>query len=222
MVERAVDDADPDQHIVDDAIVLQQPDPGVDADQEGGPEGDGDQHQQHRPQARALHGDGIGDGIADEDAEHRGHRGGAQRAQIGFDDDGIGDELGEIVEADVEAEPVAGKGEERRYRAGWCRSPLPPRSSRRSGRAAGRTGRYQAISAPMTSSAAVPGEERARAGRLGWRISRPSRGSWPEQQGWRRHPSRSGRCSPRAKGYRTAGRIGLGDLHQRLPPATSI
>ena len=44
--DRLVDDAEPDQEVVDQAVVLQEPDPGIDAQQERGPERQDHQQQQ--------------------------------------------------------------------------------------------------------------------------------------------------------------------------------
>jgi hypothetical protein len=57
------------QHVVDHAVVLQQADPGVDAQQERGPERQDDQHQQHVARRRRGARDGVGHRIADQQAQ---------------------------------------------------------------------------------------------------------------------------------------------------------
>ena len=59
--QRLVDDAERQQQLVEQALGLQDADPGVDADQEDGPERQDDQHQQRRPQRRRRARHAVGD-----------------------------------------------------------------------------------------------------------------------------------------------------------------
>ena len=51
---RRVDDAERDQRVVEQALALQDGDPGIDADQERGPERQEHRHDQHRLQPRGA------------------------------------------------------------------------------------------------------------------------------------------------------------------------
>jgi hypothetical protein len=52
--DRLIDDAQPEQEVVEQAVVLEDADPGVDAQQEGRPEGQNHQHQQNPAPAGSL------------------------------------------------------------------------------------------------------------------------------------------------------------------------
>ena len=131
---------------------------------------------------------------------------------------GIGDEPGEIVEADVDAEAVAGEGEERRIgRDGVGRS-WRRRSSPRTGTARRKNRQIPGHQRADDDRAAVPGQEgstRSPAGR-GHRGLRPgaARLAAASQPIWTR--------SPRAKGTGPAGRVGLRDLHQAMPASRDL
>ena len=66
--ERLVDHAEPEQELVEQALLLEDADPGIDADQERGPERQDDQHHQRRlPRLRRPR-HAVGDRVADERA----------------------------------------------------------------------------------------------------------------------------------------------------------
>ena len=69
--QRLADDADADQQLVEQALGLEDADPGVDPDQERGPERQDHQHQQRRAQHRRGARHAVGDRIADEQRQHR-------------------------------------------------------------------------------------------------------------------------------------------------------
>ena len=69
--QRLVDDAEPEQELVEQALRLQDADPGIDADQERRPERQDDQHQQRRPDRRRRARHAVGDRIADQQRQQR-------------------------------------------------------------------------------------------------------------------------------------------------------
>ena len=85
------------QHRVEQAVVLQDVDPGIDADQERGPERHDDEHHRDRLPALRQPRHAIGDGVADQE-QHRGrdqrHQ---QAAQIGQDVEIVRDQQLEII-----------------------------------------------------------------------------------------------------------------------------
>ncbi len=83
--QRCVDDADPHQELVDQAVDVEQVLPGVDADEERRPERQHDQHQQGGPYCGLGTGDEVGKRIADDQTQHCGHQRVPQRRQIGDD-----------------------------------------------------------------------------------------------------------------------------------------
>ena len=66
---RRVDDVQPQQHVVEQAVALQDVDPGIDADQERGPERQDHQHHQERLQPARRARDAVGDRIADREQD---------------------------------------------------------------------------------------------------------------------------------------------------------
>src|SRR6185437_10800330 len=76
-------DVEQPEEVVDDAVVLEQADPGVDTQQERTPERQDDQHQQHIAQAVRRAGEDIGHRVANEQRQHGRDRRDLQRAQIG-------------------------------------------------------------------------------------------------------------------------------------------
>jgi hypothetical protein len=87
-----VDDAEVQQHVVDDAVVVQQPDPGVHAQQERGPERQHHQHQQHRARGGGRARDGIRHRITDQQTAHGRDCGNLERVQVGADVQGVGEQ----------------------------------------------------------------------------------------------------------------------------------
>ena len=103
-------EAGPAQELLDQAVVGQKAHPGIDADQERGPERQHDQHQQQRPPVGRGAGDGIGHGIAQQQGhEGRGRRD-AQRGEPGRQIEVVGEEQREALEAEAQLD--------RRHRVG--------------------------------------------------------------------------------------------------------
>jgi hypothetical protein len=154
-----MDQAQEQQHIVDQAVVLQQSDPGVDTQQERGPERQHDQHQQEGapriPGAR----DGIRHGISDQQTEERGDRRHHDGVEVGAQIERIGEEIrvarqmnlwhrqamqpaderrvgwnGEprFRERDLENEQERNDEENREPESGYARNELPARKPPRS------------------------------------------------------------------------------------------
>ena len=86
------DEAGPAQELVQDAVLRQQAHPGVDADQERGPERQHDQHQQQRPPPRRGAGDGVGHGIAQQQRDQGRGGGDAQGGDPGGEIEIVGEQ----------------------------------------------------------------------------------------------------------------------------------
>ena len=116
---RLADDAEREQRVVEQAVALQDGDPGIDADQERGPE-----RQDHRitrtgcsAPRRAR--DGVGDRIADQQQDQRRERRDLQAREIGREIERIRAEQRVVVERQpgdevLQALPAGGKIEHRR------------------------------------------------------------------------------------------------------------
>ncbi len=86
------------QNLVQQAVMLQDVDPGIDADQERGPERHDHQHHRDRLPALRQPRHAVGDGIADQQQDQgRGHRD-DEAAQIGADVEIVGDQQPEIIQ----------------------------------------------------------------------------------------------------------------------------
>ena len=94
--------AAPAQELVDQAVLRQQPHPGIDTDQKRRPEGQHDQHQQQGAPLRARPRDGVGHGIAEEQRDQSRGRRDAQRRQPGRDVEIVGEQQGEVLEAEAQ------------------------------------------------------------------------------------------------------------------------
>ena len=88
------------KHAVDHPALVQEPHPGVDAQQEGGPEGQDHHQEQDRAHRRPAAHNAISHRIADQQAEHGGYRRQFQRVEIGADIEVIFKQEGEILEGD--------------------------------------------------------------------------------------------------------------------------
>ena len=96
-----MDHADAEQQLIEQALGLEDADPGVDADQERGPERQDDQHQQGRPQRRRGAGHAVGDRIADQQGQGRGDGGDDDAGDIGVEIERILREPDIVVEAQL-------------------------------------------------------------------------------------------------------------------------
>ncbi len=137
------------QHIVDQAIVLEQADPGVDAQQERGPERQHDQHQQQiAPFGRRAR-DGQRHRITQQQAQHRRERRHPQRIEQRVEVQRIGEQ--EVIVAEMQLGSTArarGSTRAAAHRAAWPAAPRRRRSSARSGTAPGRTAAATAAARP--------------------------------------------------------------------------
>ena len=75
--------AQPGQEAVDQALAVEQHDPGIGADQVVAPEGQGDQDQEHRLPAPGAQRDGVGGGVGDQQGHRRGGGGDPGRVERG-------------------------------------------------------------------------------------------------------------------------------------------
>src|SRR5512147_2064249 len=78
-----IDDAQGEQQIVEQAVALENADPGIHADQKAGPEGQDDQHQQEVAQRIAGARDGVGHGVTEEQTYEGRYAGNLERLQVG-------------------------------------------------------------------------------------------------------------------------------------------
>ena len=102
--QRLVDDADPHQEIVDEAVVLEDADPGVHAQQERRPERQDHHHQQDVAPGGVGASDGVGDRIADQQAQERRDRGDLQRVEIRAPVQVVFDQVQEIADVELDLE----------------------------------------------------------------------------------------------------------------------
>ena len=107
------------QQIVERPVALQDVHPGIDADQERGPERQHDEQHEHRLPAPRRARDAVGDRIADGEQQQRRERGDLQALDIGQEIERIGAEQPVIVERQrgekrLEALPAGGEVEHRR------------------------------------------------------------------------------------------------------------
>ena len=86
------------EKLVEQALGLQDADPGVDADQERGPERQDDQHQEHRPDGRRCSRDAIGYRVADEQRKKGGYGRDHDARHIGVEVKRVAGEPDVIVE----------------------------------------------------------------------------------------------------------------------------
>ena len=107
--------------VVQEALALQNVDPGIDADEEGGEERQEHRHHQHRlrPARRAR--DAVGDRIADQQQDRRRKRGDAEAAEIRLEIDRVGNEDLVALERQsrhevLQALPACGEVQHRRIR----------------------------------------------------------------------------------------------------------
>src|SRR6185312_6941060 len=107
-----MNEADLHQHIVDEAIGLEQPDPGINADQEAGPERQNHEEQQRVAPAQWRAHDAIGERIADQQAADRRPRREPERVEIGAHIEAVAEEELVIRAADLDL----AVGKERRIR----------------------------------------------------------------------------------------------------------
>ena len=82
-LQRLVDQPQAQQEAIEQTVVAQDPHPGVDTDQDGGPGRHHDQQQQYRLVLLVGPGDGIGHGIADQQADEGAEEGHLEGTQIG-------------------------------------------------------------------------------------------------------------------------------------------
>ena len=105
-LQRLIDQSQPQQGSVDDAMGIQQADPGVDPQQERNPERQDDAQQQQVAPTRRLTGNEIGHRIAQQQAQQCADRGQLDRVQI---DDGVIavlEQEQEIIQSNVDALPA--------------------------------------------------------------------------------------------------------------------
>ena len=95
--QRLVDDVQRQQQLVEQPFGLQDADPGIDADQEAGPERQDDQHQQDRPQGRRRARHAVGDRIADDQRQDRRDAGDDHARQIGVEVERVLGQPGVVV-----------------------------------------------------------------------------------------------------------------------------
>jgi hypothetical protein len=89
------------ENFVEQAVMLQNIDPGIDADQERGPEWNDHQHHRNRLPAVRQPRHAIGDGVADQQQDQcRGHRD-DEAAKIGTDVEIVRDQQPEIVQREL-------------------------------------------------------------------------------------------------------------------------
>ena len=89
------------QDFVEQAVMLQDVDPGIDADQERGPERHNDQHHRDCLPALRQPRHAVGDGVADQEQHHGREQRDQQAAQIGQDVEIVRDQQLEIIEREL-------------------------------------------------------------------------------------------------------------------------
>ncbi len=95
---RRIENAQTHQHVVENAVALQDVHPRIDADQERGPERHDDQHHRERLEAPRQSRHAVSDRIADDEQQRGRDRGDGEAAQIGAPVKIVGDEQPKIVE----------------------------------------------------------------------------------------------------------------------------
>ena len=115
-LQRLVDQPDLDQEIVDQAVVLEDADPGVDADQERSPRGQHDQHQSDVARRRRQPRNGVGHRVTDQQGQDRRHRRDPQRTAEGFDIQRVGHQGHVVAQVELHRDRVLHVLEDRRVR----------------------------------------------------------------------------------------------------------
>ena len=90
MIERLVDEAEPEQELVEQPLRLQDADPGIDADQERRPERQDDQHHEHRLDRARRPRHAVGDRIADQQRDQRRDGGDPDAREVGLPVERVG------------------------------------------------------------------------------------------------------------------------------------